>query len=60
MVVYNSLARPYTGIVRIPVIKEDISVTDPYNNTMPVQVIMNISYDMTIILNYITTFNQIH
>ena len=38
MVVYNSLARPYTGIVRIPVIKEDISVTDPNNNKMHVQV----------------------
>ena len=56
MVVYNSLARPYTGIVRIPVIKEDISVTDPNNNTVAVQVLMNISHDMTIILNYITMF----
>ena len=55
MVVYNSLARPYTGIIHIPVIKGDVSVTDPNNNTIPVQVIMNISYDMTIILN-----NQIH
>uniref|UniRef100_A0A1X7VJH7 Alpha-mannosidase n=1 Tax=Amphimedon queenslandica TaxID=400682 RepID=A0A1X7VJH7_AMPQE len=38
MVVYNSLARPYTGMVRIPVIKEDVSVTDPNNNKIPVQV----------------------
>ena len=40
MIVYNSLARPYTGMVRVPVIKEGISVTDPDGNTVPVQVMM--------------------
>ncbi|XP_019848841.1 PREDICTED: lysosomal alpha-mannosidase-like [Amphimedon queenslandica] len=39
MVVYNSLARPYTGMVRIPVIKEDVSVTDPNNNTVAIQIV---------------------
>ena len=39
MIIYNSLARPYTGMVRVPVIKEGISVTDPDGNTVTVQVI---------------------
>ena len=40
MIIYNSLARPYTGMVRVPVIKEGISVTDPDGNTVTVQVMM--------------------
>ena len=50
MIVYNSLGRPYTGMVRVPVIKEGISVTDPDGNTIPVQVIKK---NMTVTLSYI-------
>ena len=41
MVVYNSLGRPYTGMVHIPIIKESISVTDSEGTNVPVQVLMN-------------------
>ena len=38
MVVYNSLARPYTGAVRLPIIKDNLSVTDPDGSPVTVQV----------------------
>lgn len=38
MIVYNSLGRPYTGMIRVPVITESISITDPDGNSVPVQV----------------------
>ena len=38
MVVYNSLARPYTGMVRLPIIKDNLSVTDPNGDQVTVQV----------------------
>ena len=41
MVVYNSLGRPYTGVVHIPIIKERISVTGPNGTPVPVQVSMS-------------------
>uniref|UniRef100_A0A1X7VI80 alpha-mannosidase n=1 Tax=Amphimedon queenslandica TaxID=400682 RepID=A0A1X7VI80_AMPQE len=39
MVVYNSLARPYTGVVRLPIIKDTLSVTDPDGNAVTVQIV---------------------
>ena len=41
MVVYNSLGRPYTGMIHIPIVKESISVTDPDGIAVPVQVLMS-------------------
>ena len=41
MVVYNSLGRPYTGMVHIPIMKESILVTNPDGIAVPVQVLMS-------------------
>ena len=38
MVIYNSLARQWTGMVRVPIIKETVNITDPDGKSIPVQV----------------------
>uniref|UniRef100_A0A1X7U3R1 Alpha-mannosidase n=1 Tax=Amphimedon queenslandica TaxID=400682 RepID=A0A1X7U3R1_AMPQE len=52
MVVYNSLGRPYTGMVHIPIMKESILVTDPDDIAVPVQVvpISNVTKSMSLVV----------
>uniref|UniRef100_A0A1X7VKL5 Alpha-mannosidase n=1 Tax=Amphimedon queenslandica TaxID=400682 RepID=A0A1X7VKL5_AMPQE len=52
MVVYNSLGRPYTGVVHIPIIKRNIIVTSPDGSAVPVQVvpISNVTKSLSLIV----------